>query len=127
MLYPLGGDFPFQIVLNGLLDFGGDALQIIHVHLPLVEGPDHAVDDLVPVEVLPGTVALHHDDGQGFHNFIGGKPAQAAHALPTAPDAQSVIGVTGVDNFAFLLSAKRTFHGRSHSFHRITQYYIRCW
>ena len=84
--------------------------------LPLFTGTDHAVEDLIPVECLAGTVPLDHDDGQGLHIFICSKPALAIHALTAAADAQTVFRVAGINDLAVLVAAKRTFHGKSAPF-----------
>ena len=106
----IGGDFPFQGVLNGLLNLGGDPIQVLHIHLPLVESANHSVEDLVPVEGLTGAVPLHNNNGQALHHFIGGETALAVQAFPTAANALAVLGMTGIHDFTFLVSAKWTFH-----------------
>ena len=68
-----GGNFPLQTVLNRLLNFRGNPLQINSVHLALIKGTHHAIDDFIFIKILPGAVALNHDDGHGLHDLIGGK------------------------------------------------------
>ena len=68
----IGADFPLQGILDALLDFGGDPIQISHIHLPLVESTDHGIHDLVPVKALAGAVTLNDNDGKALHNLICG-------------------------------------------------------
>jgi hypothetical protein len=102
--------------LDGLLNLGGNAIQIVYVHFPLVEGTDHGVEDLIPVKALTGAIPFDNDNGQTFHDLVGGKSALAFQALTAAADAQAVFGVAGIHNFAVLIAAKRTFHGKSAPF-----------
>ena len=106
----IGGDFPLQSVLNGLFNFGSNAIQIFHSYLPLIKGADHGVKDLVPVKGLMRAVPFYNDNRQAFYNFLGGEPAQALQTLPASADTLTVLGVTGVHDLAVLISAKWTFH-----------------
>jgi hypothetical protein len=99
--------------LDGLLDLGGDPLQFGDFYLSLVKRTNHGIEDLIAVEALAGTVPLDYDNGQALYDLIGGKPALASQTFPAAADAFTVFRTAGIHNFAFLISAERTFHGET--------------
>ena len=107
----IGADLSVQRVLNGLLDFCCDPVQLCHFDLALVKSPDHRLQDLIPVKRLAGAIPLDYDDGQTFHCLIGCKSALADKALSPATDTQSIFRMAGINDLAFLVAAKWASHG----------------
>jgi hypothetical protein len=93
-----------------LLDLRGDPVQVCHIHLPLIKSTNHGIQNLIPVKGLTGAIPLYYDDRQTFHDLVCSKSSLTFQTFTTAANAQTVLTVPGIYNFAVLVSAKRTFH-----------------
>ena len=109
----VGGDLPLQAVLEILLDLVGHPLQLRHGDRPLLAGPEHTPQHLVPVEALPAPVLFNDHQGQRLHHLVGGKALFAPQAFPPAADALPFIGGAGIDNLALREAAVGAFHKNS--------------
>ena len=112
----IGADFTLQRILNRLLDLGGDPVQVSNVHLPLIKGANHGVKYFISIKTLAGPITLDNDDRQTFHDLVGGKAPLAVQSLTATANAQPILTVPGIYDLAFLIAAKRTFHGKSAPF-----------
>ncbi len=80
------GDLPVHVVLENLLNFVGNLLQLSKGHRALLTGPDHAVEQLAFVKCLAAAILLDDHQRQTLHGLIGCKPLMARQALPAAAD-----------------------------------------
>ena len=109
------GDLAVERVLDGLLDLVCGVFQLGQRDWALFAGAEHAVEDLVAVKLLAAAVTLDDDDGQTLDGLIGGEPLLTLQAFAAAADAQTIVRVAGIDDFAFLIAAIRALHGENSS------------
>ena len=104
------GNFPLHGILQFCFDIGHQLFQLFHRYRTLFTGTQNTPQQIIPVKGYLNSILFNDDDGNGFHYLICSKPLLTAQTFPAPPDAFAVISGTGVHDFAFCISAKRTFH-----------------
>src|SRR4029079_487923 len=69
--------------------------------------------ELLPIELLPGAVALDDHESGGLDALVRREPRRAGRALPAATDRGRIVEVPGVDDPGLAGPAMWTAHRRS--------------